>query len=241
MSKRSDSRRKSSTQQESGFDITLLVRMLRKNWYWFVLSLVVFAVAGYVYIARLTPMYQRASVLMVKTSNKSKNLTDFLGIKTPDGTSSSGGSDMDDELYIIHSLQIQEEVVKRLNLDVSYSFEGTFRDFPIYSETPVKVQFMDGYRGYTTMKIVPQSKNTYEITEFKVDGVDMPLDNSVHKFNTVVKSPAGRIKVLPVKENLEYNLDKVVNVARTSVGNAAIALQGSIDASLVKKVVLWLR
>lgn len=127
MSKRSDSRRKSSTQQESGFDITLLVRMLRKNWYWFVLSLVVFAVAGYVYIARLTPMYQRASVLMVKTSNKSKNLTDFLGIKTPDGTSSSGGSDMDDELYIIHSLQIQEEVVKRLNLDVSYSFEGTFR------------------------------------------------------------------------------------------------------------------
>lgn len=236
MSQRTQRRNNSSNSNNSqgaGFDISVLITILIRNWYWFIISVVLAVVVGYLYCERQQPLFQRSSVLLIKNGQKSSDLSAFLELSEV-GKNNMGGS-IDDELYIIRSLQIMESVVKRLHLDVSYSYEGRFRDFPVYSESPIKVDFPDDYRGYTTFRIIPLSSKKYTLTEFKVNGADMPSDYTNISFGDTLKTPAGRIVVSAVKSNINYNLNRIVKVSRSSVSMAAAGLQSSIQTSMVKK------
>lgn len=219
--------------QGAGFDISMLVTILVRNWYWFVISVVVAMAVGYLYMERKQPLFQRSSVLLIKNGKKSSDLSSFLEMNDMGSNNLSGS--IEDELYIIRSLQILEQVVNRLNLDVAYSYEGRFRDFPVYKESPIKVDFLDNYRGYTSFKVVPLNAKNYSLSELKVNGVEIPSDFSAVAFDDTIKTPAGRIVVHPVKANLEYNFNKVVKVGRTSVSGAAVALQGAIQTTMMKK------
>ena len=115
--------------QEFTFDWTVFLEILKKKWYWVLLSILFWGAAGYVYLQRQQPLYQRSAVLQIKNGNKGTDLSSFLELQD---VGSAAGNSVEDELYIIRSLQILEQVALRLGLDVTYAYEWYFRDEPIY-------------------------------------------------------------------------------------------------------------
>ena len=124
-----------------GLDYAELFYRCLYKWYWFLLSVVVCLIIGYVQIRRTTPVYVRAMTVMIKDNNgnsRSPSLDQQLqqiGIVQT--------SKVANELISFQSPALILDVVKRLHLDMNYSTHGFFHDKPLYGSTlPIQVQFL---------------------------------------------------------------------------------------------------
>ena len=61
----------------SSFDFATLYRTIVLNWYWFVLSLIIFGSLGAIYLRYATPMYQSTAKLLIKDENNSNRSSSF--------------------------------------------------------------------------------------------------------------------------------------------------------------------
>ena len=218
--------------QEFTFDWTVFLEILKKKWYWVLLSILFWGAAGYVYLQRQQPLYQRSAVLQIKNGNKGTDLSSFLELQD---VGSAAGNSVEDELYIIRSLQILEQVALRLGLDVTYAYEGYFRDEPIYRESAVKVEFLDEYAGYTTCKVVPIDAKSYSLTELSINGGEAFPDYQRVAYGDTLKTAAGRLIVHLNEMNPRPDFEKTVKVSRRNLNGTVTALQGALETNLLKK------
>ena len=111
-----------------------IIDIFLNNWKWFVLSVILCIGASRVYLATLNNVYQRQAVILVKDDNMGSGRrmpsvsTDALmqlnGVLT--------GTSVKNEVYILQSNQLIQEVVKELNLDLAYSMRSGLRTVSLY-------------------------------------------------------------------------------------------------------------
>lgn len=116
----------------------LLQRYLR-NWKWFLLSLTVCLVAGFVYLRYQAPMYDVSATILIKDDKKGtvpSELSAFedLGIL-------KGSNSIDNEIEILKSRSLMQRVVNELKLNVSYFSYGRPIEHERYSTTPVRISW----------------------------------------------------------------------------------------------------
>ena len=71
--------RTSKKELSSSFDISVIISLILRNWYWFIISLAICLTYGYVYIEQQIPVFQTHTVLRVKnTENSAKQ--QYLGM-----------------------------------------------------------------------------------------------------------------------------------------------------------------
>ena len=58
-------------EENSSFDFVALYRTVVLNWYWFVLSFIIFGSLGAIYLRYTTPMYQSTAKLLIKDESNS--------------------------------------------------------------------------------------------------------------------------------------------------------------------------
>jgi len=111
------------------------------HWKWFVLSLIIFLGLGFVYIKITTPLYQIETDLLIK---QDKNTPSAGGgddiLKSLDLFSSD--KIIDNEIQILKSYTLMEEVVKTLGLEFSYFQNGRARKIPMYENLPFKAELL---------------------------------------------------------------------------------------------------
>lgn len=109
------------------------------NWYWFLLSAVVFGGIGVIYALSTPNTYKSAAMIFVDEEyNRSKNseITGFMSSKMM--YRSNNG--VENELLILRSKMLMERVVSRLNANIAYSAKLRFRDQQIKAvDSPVKL------------------------------------------------------------------------------------------------------
>jgi len=107
-------------------------------WWWLFLIMPVITVAGgYLYLRYTTYEYATKATVLFKDAGQSGVLSEE-GILLGQGLT-GGGKSMDNEMQILKSLPLMEDVVKRLNLDISYYRQGKFKEEEYYENTPVRV------------------------------------------------------------------------------------------------------
>ena len=124
-------------QENTSFDFQSEIRKYIKKWPWFLLSLLTALILAWLYL-RYTPTeyLTRASVL-VSTGDKKGggiSLEDFANISLGSGLVENN---LQDEISIMKSKPILQEVVKNLNLDVQTAYEGRVKTTDIYGDTPI--------------------------------------------------------------------------------------------------------
>lgn len=90
----------------SFFDFAALYRTIILNWYWFVLSLIIFGGIGAIYLRYTTPLYQSTAKLLIKdddngSSRRGSSLQNITNLGT---ISNSAGIDNEMEILVITSL-----------------------------------------------------------------------------------------------------------------------------------------
>ena len=122
----------------SFFDFAALYRTVILNWYWFVLSLIIFGGIGAIYLRYTTPLYQSTAKLLIKDDTNSGKRGASLQNITNIGTISNS-TGIDNEMEILASHSIAEDAIRDLKLYVNYATEGKVKDVIAYRDQPLTV------------------------------------------------------------------------------------------------------
>ena len=122
----------------SSFDFATLYRTIVLNWYWFVLSLIIFGSLGAIYLRYATPMYQSTAKLLIKDESSSNRRGQSLQSMSNLGIISNS-TGIDNEMEILTSHSIAEDAIRDLKLYVNYSTKGRVKDVILYRNQPLNV------------------------------------------------------------------------------------------------------
>lgn len=122
--------------QEDGFDLVGLLLEYLAHWKWFVLSILLCVIVGYIYISTIVPTYNvYASVYLSDENETSKSSAIAL---SPEMSMLNSRNYLDEtEIEILKSRNNLIRIVDSLNLAYSYYEVGQLRDNPIYGTNAV--------------------------------------------------------------------------------------------------------
>ena len=111
------------------FDFQAIYTSLILNWKWFVVSLIICVGAAAIYLRYKTPVYQAYAKLLIKNDedsnrrggNSLRNATNLGMISASNG--------IDNEMEILTSRTLAEQVVRDLKLYVTYQTSGKISQF----------------------------------------------------------------------------------------------------------------
>ena len=115
--------------------------ILRSNWYWFLITLCLAIGGASIYLLRTPNVYKREASILVKDKMDASNVLSEL-FESSALTSLGGKSAVENELFILKTDFLIDQVIERLNLDVSYSRSRGIRTEMLYKDTPIEVRFV---------------------------------------------------------------------------------------------------
>jgi tyrosine-protein kinase Etk/Wzc len=134
----SDSRQE-SFQNGQEFNLTDYVRRFLRYWYLFPVFLFICLIGAFFYLQITPPIYSTKTSILIKDQNK--GLSGAQGdILTELSTQFGGNKLVENELEIIKSQTLMEQVIKELNLDVAYKTKDGLRTINLYKTSPVIVK-----------------------------------------------------------------------------------------------------
>ena len=126
------------TEQEEQVDYKALFFKYLIHWKWFVASIVVCLIGGWIYLHYTTPVYSITGSVIIKDNKKNSSAGTGLGDLEDLGFYSST-SNFDNEVEVLHSRTLLKKVVEELDLYINYRTRENLRPVELYKDTPVKV------------------------------------------------------------------------------------------------------
>ena len=208
------------------------------NWVWFLVSVIICLAVARLYLATKSNVYQRQAVMLVKDDNgqssgrRSNISTDALmqlnGVLA--------GASVKNEVYILHSFQLAQEVARNLQLDVMYNIRSGLRNVSLYDNRPFTVNFITEFSVPASFKFTVDSKKGGTISEVVYGNPMEESDFSAKvEWGKAVKTPFGDFIASPNEKMLDAFIDQTITVRRVSQEDAAIMLFNKVTSSEIDK------
>ena len=126
------------TEQEEQVDHKALFFKYLIHWKWFVASIVVCLIGGWIYLHYTTPVYSITGSVIIKDNKKNNSVSTGLADLEDLGFYSSTNN-FDNEVEVLHSRTLLKKVVEELDLYINYRTRENLRPVELYKDTPVKV------------------------------------------------------------------------------------------------------
>lgn len=215
-----------------------VVRITLRRWPWIIASVVVCVSLATLYVLRQQPTYKRNSMIVLKDEGGGNSIGSQLSAFAGMGMLTSN-TNIRDEINKLQSPDIMEQVVRKLNLDMSYSTPGRFHDNVIYGDSlPVIVslpQLSDEDGGSFKLHIAKNGDIT--LSEFRRGSLYAAASPVNFKqagrvtFGNTVNSPLGVMTIIQgpgYRPGTEYD----INVGRRPIITATREFEGKIDIKL---------
>lgn len=182
-------------EEAAGFDFRKLWSLVVLNWYWIILSTIVFVAAAFVYLRYQAPVFTAYTKILIKDeghkSSSQGMALDQLGI-----ISNSNG--FDNELEIIRSTAVATRAVKKLKLYVTYFVEGRVTEVELYKNSPVIVDLeesrLDLLDVAIPIEITKSGKGVHVEVQMPSKGKDPEvLKRDITVFPFVLNTKLGKI------------------------------------------------
>lgn len=152
----------------SFFDPRDILKNFILNWYWFILSLIICIGAALLYLRYTTPVYQASAKFLIKGLETTVN---------PKGLQSLSGSistfaGFENEVEILRSRMMAEQVVRDLGLNITYTAEGRVKKNLLYKNQPINVEMDQASVDTLSTPIkldITRNGNNYQV-ETVIDG-----------------------------------------------------------------------
>lgn len=147
-----------------------------RRWPWILISLAVCIGLAVLYLMRTAPVYTRTASIVIKDESKGASASSELDAFANMGLLQTH-SNINDEVNKLQSPDVMEEVVKRLNLDMSYYVDGKFHKDIIYGpQVPITVSFPSMMEnGSASAKIEVSQDGIYSLSDLKIDDIDATI------------------------------------------------------------------
>ncbi|WP_338875057.1 polysaccharide biosynthesis tyrosine autokinase [Spirosoma sp. SC4-14] len=159
----------------------LIVKYL-KNWYWFVLAILLSIGTTYLILTSIKPVYSIQSSLLINMEDNSgspakEDILRELDIFSP-------SKNIEDEIEILKSYTLAEKVVNDLNLDVNYAIKERLHTRDIYKRSPVLITLL-----------APNEQEFGKEAEAELVPGGLKINDVTYPFNRPVSTVLGRILI----------------------------------------------
>lgn len=193
---------------ESEFDIKGFLLKYGRHWKWFVLGAAICLTASFLYMRYTTPQYRAETTILVKDEKKGGMLSELSAFSDM-GLGSGMKSNLDNEIEIIRSRTLIQNVVKSLNLTVSLAEEGNVVDHELYSQAPIEVILLDPksglYENSLNFQFKAATANSFTLEEIVEDDSEKVLLNGpTYKYEQQIATRNGKFLIRKTKYNPPY-------------------------------------
>ena len=222
-----------STSSLPRFTLYDFVQLILSNWYWFALSIIVCCLCAAFYLRRTAPVYQRSASVLVKDSRKGSAaevvaFSDIMG--------GMGRRSVDNEVYILQSRRLMEEVVKRYDLGTNYSVSGRIRTSDIYGSTPLLVKFITAAPSDAgSFKYTIKKDGKVAIDDFRDRKGEEQSFKATAEVGDTITTPLGKIVFVPTPYIDQYT-DKRVNVTKYPLNEITEAYRKRLQCNITDKM-----
>ena len=227
--------RSNTPRQDEPLQFKDLLIIYISKWKWFVLSLAVCLGIAAIYLLKTPPVYTRTASLLIEEDKKGQSIASEMNFS--DLGLFQSNTNVNNEIIALSSPATMQEVVRRLSLDVSYSFDGKFHRETAYGTSlPITASFADLPDNATaefSLRIVGEDSLVME--EFKLKGDKVGGKKAVSgKLNTPVKTPVGTVTITPTPFfTSEYG--KTIYISRNSLYGATNSCSSRLSVTLANK------
>lgn len=163
------------------------------NIWLFVVSILLSLSVALYYIAITPPIYSRKASLLIKDDKQGNSIEgaafESMGLLQPN-------TDINNEIHVIATSQLMEEVVRRLSLHHDYhvKYKG-LRWVDLYRDTPFTVELDDKLEDrHVELNLLTDGNSQYEITNLSIDAEDVDITTS-HRFGDSISTPFGTLVI----------------------------------------------
>lgn len=130
-------RQSKHTQEIDSLDLTVILPIVLKYWYWFVISIALALLASAWYIRHTMPVYRTTATILVNERDDralvdNSDLLQGLGLP-------GGMKNIQNQIMLIKSRALTERTLSELPFEVEYYFKTIRNQLPVYPELPIKV------------------------------------------------------------------------------------------------------
>lgn len=214
---------------EQEFNLNEYVTRYFRYWYLFPIFLFLALTAAFFYLQVTQPIYSTKTTILIK--DEKKGLGGSQGDILTELSSQFGGNKLvENELEVIKSQTLMEQVIKELTLDVSYTTKEGLRTVNLYKTSPVliKAEVITPYGFQEPMTIHIEDSTHFRFNdEDKLFAFNQRFNNAWGAF-VVTKGASSDVKDLKVHftdvENLAENMLKRLSVEQPNIKSTVLEL-----------------
>lgn len=212
-----------------------LVKIALANWKWFVLSVLLCLGGAFYYLKKSPNIYSRSASVLIKDETKGTQLPNAAAAFS-EVNMLNLSSTVDNEVLIFKSKRLMIEVARKLKLDITYSRRGKFRDWDLYSTTPVILTFPEALETSAfSLKVTPLDAKQVLLSDFpKMEGTESVEQLKVN-LNDTVNTPVGKLVVTPT---LYYTPDYYqipITVCKANLEAVGLAYNASLQSAVASE------
>lgn len=186
-------------------DIKRILQKYTKYWYLFLIGILICVTLAFLYLRyKAVPQYKITSTLLVKDKDKgagSSELESFsdLGLIKP-------ARNIEDEIGIITSSSLMEDVLYDMALHVNYYVEGNVDEVEVYGKhlpVSVVVDKSQPVSYGTSMQVYLKGDNNFELSWENAKG---DVTTSSYEYDEVIKTPYATFTVVPNTEMIRSEI-----------------------------------
>ncbi len=216
---------------ENIIDIRSIVLRYLRNWYWFLLSIILCLGGAVLYIFTAPLKYEVSSEIMMRSAESSaKNVfASDLNLLAGAGVV----EDVEDELEILNSRAIMEKVIRTLDIQTSYKKKQGLRWIEQYPKHDVDVVYATGFND--TIRYMLTLRLTCKNDGYKLNVEYGDKYQSKHTFASLqdtIETCAGKITFI---EHTPMGKGDVIEITSLPMPTRVALLQAAISAQQVKK------
>jgi capsular exopolysaccharide synthesis family protein len=227
--------RPNSSSDKSAFfnkeiDAEKIFHIVIKRWPIILLSTILGFFLSNIFLRYATPMYSASSKVLIKDTRTSGGMSESvifqdLGIL-------NSGRNLDNEIQILRTSYLMEEVVKRLNLQYSYTIQGRLKSSDLYGESAIRV-----------LSWVPSDSSQEKSSFFEVSINANNQFSIIHnektykgEFGQSIKFPSGNLtlgkSVIDSNSNKKVSDTKIIGISIYPITHVARQLSKNLNVSV---------
>lgn len=156
------------------------------HWKWFALTSLITLLLAFFSLRYSTSEYKTSTTILIKDDNKGGLSDELAAFKDLGGIGAGSGKNIQDEIQIIKSRQLMNDVVNKLNLNIKYIVEGRLKESEIYQNKAISLFLNDSTSTNlnTVITLETLSSNNFRILNANAEVIseglfDQPKTNSV--------------------------------------------------------------
>lgn len=209
--------------KEESFDIRKIVTKFAYYWKYYLLSIVLLSFLGIMFLRYSTPMYEVQSKLLIKDPESSSGYSSLLSSSVPDfGGLLDVQNNIYNEVLILKSRDLLEQVVSDMDLTKNYINKGRIRDVEMYRKSPFQAWFEPKNDSLALIELQLEFEDGNNKNSFRCALEDSSF---TAKFDDTLQMSFGRLVISRSGNQFYYNdykltlrsLDATVEEIRTAL------------------------